>query len=120
MYNFCRYNDEDTFANSTPQKFLWIFDGYQEPKVLEVLRWSTNPKDLVINNMKNRNKYIQPPMKFNPGLKKFEPDLPLKKSSIKLEKKKNNWAFWYIIIFSILLILLALKLLYVIISYFIR
>lgn len=66
--------------------------------------------------MKKKTKYIQLPMKFNPGLNKFEPDLPLRKRSIKIERKKNNWAFWYIVIFSILL---SLELLYIIISYFI-
>jgi len=64
---------------------------------------------------KNRIKYIQPPMKFNPGLSKFEPDLPPIKNSIKVERKKNYWAFWYIVIFSILL---GLEVLYVLIHYF--
>ncbi len=65
--------------------------------------------------MKKKTKYVQPAMKFNPMLAKFEPDLPLRKKSIKLEKRKNNWAFWYIII---LLILMGLEFLYIIISYF--
>jgi len=45
------------------------------------------------------------PMEFNPLLNKFEPVLPLRKKSLNIEKDRNWWAFWYLVIITISLIL---------------
>jgi cytoskeletal protein RodZ len=53
--------------------------------------------------MKNKSKNkieIQLPMKFNPGLSKFEPELPLRKSRKKF-KLKINWVLWLILLIGI-------------------
>ena len=54
-----------------------------------------------------RIKQINLPMKFNPGLSKFEPELPVRKAKgrlkeNKLKTKRNWWAFWYIILLIIM------------------
>lgn len=42
-------------------------------------------------------------MKFNPGLQKFEPVLPEKKSKVKIERNKNNLLLYYLIAILVLL-----------------
>lgn len=54
-------------------------------------------------------KQINLPMKFNPGLSKFEPELPVRKTKNRLKAKRNWWAFWCIII---LITILAIEILY--------
>jgi hypothetical protein len=56
---------------------------------------------------KRKSKYVDLPMEFNPGLSKFEPELPIRKKQINVKKKRNLWALWYIII---LILILALTL----------
>ncbi len=48
-------------------------------------------------------KQINLPMEFNPMLNKFEPVLPVRKGSLKKERKRNWWAFWYIVISIVIL-----------------
>jgi hypothetical protein len=55
--------------------------------------------------MKKKIKQVELPMEFNPMLNKFEPVLPTRKKSLKIERKRNWWAFWYLIISIIILIL---------------
>ncbi|MFA7707518.1 MAG: hypothetical protein WCX73_01080 [Candidatus Pacearchaeota archaeon] len=50
-----------------------------------------------------KKKEIQFPMEFNPGLKKFEPVLPFRKKSLNMERKRNWWAYVYIITWILLL-----------------
>lgn len=51
-----------------------------------------------------RMKYIEPPMKFNIALSKFEPDLPLRKARLKNKKQFESKFFW-VILFAIILFL---------------
>ena len=57
---------------------------------------------------------VELPVEFNPGLGKFEPVLPLNdddsKSQVPIERKRNNWAFWFIIIIAGLYVLSFLAL----------
>jgi len=53
-------------------------------------------------------KQIKLPMKFNPGLKKYEPDLPVKKGPMK--SIKVDW--WWIILISISIILIIFFFIY--------
>jgi hypothetical protein len=46
-------------------------------------------------------KEIQLPMKYNPGLSKFEPELPLRKTRKKF-KVKTNWIIILILLIAIL------------------
>jgi hypothetical protein len=60
--------------------------------------------------MKNKKtKEISLPMEFNPMLNKFEPVLPLRKNSLKIERKRNWWAFWYLVIGTIIFALLLIR-----------
>jgi len=75
--------------------------------------------------MKNKSKKVKEislPMKFNPGLSKFEPELPLRKSKTKevVERKRNWWAFWYIVIEILLFALFVLWGVYLFFNYFIK
>ena len=54
--------------------------------------------------MKKKTKELKVPMKFNPGLQKYEPKLPLKKG--KEIEFKENWQLIKIMIIAILLFLL--------------
>jgi hypothetical protein len=63
---------------------------------------------------KKKVREILLPMKFNPGLNKFEPELPLRKVPPIIKTKRNNWAFWYLIIMLLLMILGYLVLPYII------
>lgn len=53
-------------------------------------------------------KEISLPMKFNLGLQKFEPELPLRKGKINktVKRKRNWWAFWFIVIYLLILALI--------------
>ncbi len=51
---------------------------------------------------KEKIKYIKPQMRFNTGLHKFEPVLPLRKSS-KKEKINIGWTWWIAIAIAILI-----------------
>lgn len=66
---------------------------------------------------KKKLKEIKLPMKFNPGLDKFEPELQLRKGKINknVSIKRNYWAFWYIIISATIL---GAELIYFLIKYF--
>ncbi|GBE20102.1 MAG TPA: hypothetical protein ENG87_05200 [Candidatus Pacearchaeota archaeon] len=48
-------------------------------------------------------KYIKPSMKFNPGLKKYEPELPLRKRGRKVQSKVD-WKWILIILGSLIII----------------
>ncbi len=52
---------------------------------------------------KEKIKEIKLPMKFNPGFKKYEPELPVKKSNKKL-KVKVDWRFIILVIISIIIL----------------
>ncbi len=53
-------------------------------------------------------KQVSLPMRFNPGLSKFEPELPVIKTKGRLKEgiktKRNWWAFWVIILLIIILL----------------
>ncbi len=51
--------------------------------------------------------YVEPPMKFNPALQKFEPDLPIKRSNKNPEKSSVRWVLLISIIGVILLFIVA-------------
>lgn len=63
----------------------------------------------IFNMKKKKTKEFNLPMEFNPMLNKFEPVLPLRKNSLKIEMKKkrkrNWWAFWYLVIGTIIFLL---------------
>ena len=46
-------------------------------------------------------------MKWNVALGKFEPELPLRKGKSKefVKRKRNKWAFWFIVILIIFYLL---------------
>jgi len=53
-----------------------------------------------------KEKEISLPMKFNPGLQKFEPQLPLRKEKKKIRiKVKVSW-FWILLLIFVLLFIL--------------
>jgi len=57
---------------------------------------------------KKKTKIINLPMKFNPGLQKFEPELP-----IKLNKKKDNRIInWCALIYFLLGIIFLILIIY--------
>ncbi len=47
---------------------------------------------------KIKNKEIVPPMKFNEGQRKYEPDFPLIRKGEKDIKQFNRIVFWFIVI----------------------
>jgi len=55
---------------------------------------------------KRKIKYISPPMKFNPGTEKFEPDLPLRNARKTGEREKNSW-FWIILLIILMLLFIT-------------
>jgi len=58
-----------------------------------------------MKNKTKKKKEIQLPMKFNPGLEMFQPQLPLAdKSNKKIKMKINWWAYVYLLIVILLLI----------------
>ncbi len=59
------------------------------------------------------------PMEFNPGLSKYEPVLPLRKGKSQevVKRKRNKWAFWFIIIL-LMLYLLEILVVYIVNKYF--
>jgi hypothetical protein len=59
-----------------------------------------------------KQKEIKLPMKFNPGLKKYEPELPLKKSDKKV-MIKFNWIKFLLILLGIIAMGVLFYLLYV-------
>lgn len=70
------------------------------------------------NKLKNKVKEIHLPMKWNVALDKFEPVLPLRKGNSKevIKRKRNKWAFWFILIL-IILYLLEILVVYIINKY---
>jgi len=54
--------------------------------------------------MKKKIKLINPKMKFNLLLNKFEPELPLRKNNKIIKRKRNWWAYWCVIIEIIILV----------------
>jgi hypothetical protein len=66
---------------------------------------------------KKKIREIQLPMRFNPGLSKYEPELPTRKAKSKIREvevvktKRNWWAFWYIVISLLIFIIEGLYLL---------
>lgn len=57
---------------------------------------------------KKKIKEVDLPMEFNPMIDRFEPVLPLRKKSLNVKRKRNIWAFWYVIIEIIFLILMLI------------
>ena len=75
------------------------------------MKATTKPK-------KKKIKEIQLPQEYNPLISRYEPVLPLRRNKdVIFERKRNWWAFWYIVISLLIFIIQGL---YFLIKYFIK